>query len=422
MLLSVSRSLLARQSLSPLAIPDFRRMLLGNVFWWQSFYMEQVVMGWLVLELTNSPWLVSVVSFCRSLPLLLVGTFGGLIIDRFGRRSVIVAAQTANLCAYLCMALLLWSGRIQLWHMMLLAFCLGTAWAMDWPARRALLPDLVGKARTVDSMLIDSFLTGIARIIGPSIAGAVIASWGAAGCYSVMAMLSLSALLVLQTLQKQPIPRDTMRPTAPPWTLIGHGLRYVRQNQTLLAVILITLVMNLWIFPYMTLLSVFARDVLQQGPLGLGLMSTASGIGAFLGLMLINVVRRRVGNGWIYGLGSLWMCVMLFGFALSKVYGVSLVLLFCAGMGISCFGTMQSAIILITASDEMRSRVMGLLVLAIGADPLGQLQIGFWAERLGAPFALTLQTSLAALAIGLIILLMPGLRTPVTSEVVGIGD
>ncbi|MCB0088357.1 MAG: MFS transporter [Caldilineaceae bacterium] len=422
MLLSVSRSLLARQSLSPLAIPDFRRMLLGNVFWWQSFYMEQVVMGWLVLELTNSPWLVSVVSFCRSLPLLLVGTFGGLIIDRFGRRSVIVAAQTANLCAYLCMALLLWSGRIQLWHMMLLAFCLGTAWAMDWPARRALLPDLVGKARTVDSMLIDSFLTGIARIIGPSIAGAVIASWGAAGCYSVMAMLSLSALMVLQTLQKQPIPRDTMRPTAPPWTLIGHGLRYVRQNQTLLAVILITLVMNLWIFPYMTLLSVFARDVLQQGPLGLGLMSTASGIGAFLGLMLINVVRRRVGNGWIYGLGSLWMCVMLFGFALSKVYGVSLVLLFCAGMGISCFGTMQSAIILITASDEMRSRVMGLLVLAIGADPLGQLQIGFWAERLGAPFALTLQTSLAALAIGLIIILMPGLRTPVTSEAVGIGD
>ena len=183
-----------------------------------------------------------------------------------------------------------------------------------------------------------------------------------------------------------------------------------------------TLVMNLWIFPYMTLLSVFARDVLQQGPLGLGLMSTASGIGAFLGLMLINVVRRRVGNGWIYGLGSLWMCVMLFGFALSKVYGVSLVLLFCAGMGISCFGTMQSAIILITASDEMRSRVMGLLVLAIGADPLGQLQIGFWAERLGAPFALTLQTSLAALAIGLIILLMPSLRTPLTSEAVGIGD
>ncbi|MCB9150425.1 MAG: MFS transporter [Caldilineaceae bacterium] len=422
MLLSVSRSLLARQSLSPLAIPDFRRMLLGNVFWWQSFYMEQVVMGWLVLELTNSPWLVSVVSFCRSLPLLLVGTFGGLIIDRFGRRSVIVAAQTVNLCAYLSMALLLWSGRIQLWHMMLLAFCLGTAWAMDWPARRALLPDLVGKSRTVDSMLIDSFLTGIARIIGPSIAGAVIASWGAAGCYSVMAMLSLSALLVLQTLQKQPIPRDTMRPTAPPWTLIGHGLRYVRQNQTLLAVILITLVMNLWIFPYMTLLSVFARDVLQQGPLGLGLMSTASGVGAFLGLMLINVVRRRVGNGWIYGLGSLWMCLMLFGFALSKVYGLSLVLLFCTGMGISCFGTMQSAIILITASDEMRSRVMGLLVLAIGADPLGQLQIGFWAERLGAPFALTLQTSLAALAIGLIILLMPGLRTPVTSEAVGIGD
>jgi len=401
-----------RGVLQPLAFPDYRRLLVGNILWWQGFYMEMVVIGWLVFDLTNSPWMVSLVSFSRSLPLLLVGFWTGPLIDHFGRRKIIVAAQSVNLCAYLAMALLLWSGAAAVWNIAIVAFVLGTAWAVDWPARRALLPDIVGKEKMVDGMLLDSFLTGIGRMVSPSLAGGLIAWFGAIGCYSVMALLSVTALWTLNTLNHQPIARTTMRPTARPWTLIGHGLRYVRHNQLILAVLWITLIMNFWIFPYITLLPIFARDILHQGPVGLGMLSTGNGIGAFLGLILINWVRRHYSNGLIFIVGSVWMCVALIAFALSQNYQFSWLMLFLAGLGMSCFGTLQSAIILLAASDEMRSRVMGLLVLAIGSDPLGQLQIGFLAERFGVQATLAGEASAAAFAILLIAIFLPSLRQP----------
>ncbi|MCE7985265.1 MAG: MFS transporter [Caldilinea sp. CFX5] len=401
-----------RGVLLPLTFPDYRRLLIGNMLWWQGFHMEMVVIGWLVFDLTNSPWLVSLVGFSRSLPLLLVGFWTGPLIDHFGRRRIIIVAQIANLSGYALMALLAWSGAAAVWNIALLSFVLGTAWAIDWPARRALLPDIVGKEQLVESMLLDSIMVGVGRIVTPSLAGALIAWYGAAGCYAVMAFLSFIAVLTLNTLTHQPIPRTTMRPTARPWTLIGHGLRYVRHNEVILAVLLITFVMNFWIFPYTTLLPIFARDILHQGPFGLGMLSTGTGIGAFLGLLLMQWIRRRYSNGLIFIVGSAWMCLALIAFALSTNYQFSWAMLFLAGLGMSCFGTLQSAIILLTASDEMRSRVMGLLVLAIGSDPLGQLLIGSLAEQFGPQLTLVGEAGAAALAILLIAIFLPALRRP----------
>ena len=398
--------------LLPLVVPDFRRLLIGTVLWWQCFHMEMVVLGWLVFDLTNSPWTVSLVSFCRTLPLLLMGLFSGPIIDYFGRRRVVIAAQAANLCAYLAMIALLWSGAAAPWNIAIVAFCLGTAWAIDWPTRRALLPDILGKGQMVDGMLIESFLTGISRIIGPAIAGGLIARFGAAGCYTFMALLSISALSVLIPLLSAPIARKTMPFQLAPWVALGEGLRYVRSNQTILAVLVATLVMNLWVFPYSSLLPVFARNVLHQGPVQLGLLSTGTGMGSFLGLLLMNRLRQRYNIGSLFIVGTGWMCIALVLFALSHYYPFSWAMLFCAGMGMSYFGTLQSAIILLRTSDEMRSRVMGILVLAIGGDPLGQLQIGSLAERFGVQATLAGQASAAGLVLALIAFLLPSLRQP----------
>ncbi len=402
--------------LLPLVVPDFRRLLIGTVLWWQCFHMEMVVLGWLVFDLTNSPWTVSLVSFCRTLPLLLMGLFSGPIIDYFGRRRVVIAAQAANLCAYLAMIALLWSGAAAPWNIAVVAFCLGTAWAIDWPTRRALLPDILGKGQMVDGMLIESFLTGISRIIGPAIAGGLIARFGAAGCYTFMALLSVSALSVLIPLLSAPIARKTMPFQLAPWVALGEGLRYVRSNQTILAVLVATLVMNLWVFPYSSLLPVFARNVLHQGPVQLGLLSTGTGMGSFLGLLLMNRLRQRYNIGALFIAGTGWMCIALIMFALSHYYPFSWAMLFCAGMGMSYFGTLQSAIILLRTSDEMRSRVMGILVLAIGGDPLGQLQIGSLAERFGVQATLAGQASAAGLVLALIAFLLPSLRQPERQE------
>lgn len=395
-----------------LAGAEYRRLLSGTVIWWHCFYMELVVLGWLVFDLTSSAHIVSLVSFCRTLPLLLVSLFSGPIIDYIGRRRALIASQCVNVSSYLALALLLWSGRAAPWNIAIVAFCLGTAWAIDWPTRRSLVPDLLGKERMVDGLLLENFLTGFARIIAPALAGALIARFGALGCYLAMAALSGCALSIIL-----PLLRGAAPPGARPFTLavlpvVREGMGYVRASPPILAVMLITLVMNLWIFPYTSLLPAFARDVLHKGPVELGFLSTATGIGAFIGLLAIQLLRRKVSVGLLFALGSGWLCLALGAFALSRAYPLSWALLLCAGMGMGCFGTLQSAIVLLATSDAMRSRVMGILVLAIGGDPLGQLQIGALAERFGVQATLAGQAVAAALALALVVLLLPQVLRP----------
>ena len=410
--LQLNRARLLDGMFAPLRNIDYRRLLLSNGLWWATIFMEGTVLGWLVLDLTDSPWMVAIVGFCRSAPFPVMGFLNGPLIDRFGRRRMMLTAQTTNLLTYLTISALLWSGYLALWHLMLSAMVLGICWALDWPARRALMPDLVGKERTVDAMLLENMAQNVARIAGPALAGWLIAAYGPRGCFSVMALLSLLTLLLLHTLSRQPIPRINMRPQLSPWTIIGETLRYARHSQAILGVLLITAVMNIFVFPYMTLLSVFARDVLLQGPVGLGILGTGSGIGAFLGLYLINQLRQRVSPGWIFIVGTCFMCLMLTAFALSTVFALSWSLLFLMGIGQACFGSMQSSIMILSSSDEMRSRAMGTLVLAISADPIGKLQTGFLADQVGVQSAVAAQATMGLFVIGAIAALLPGLRNP----------
>lgn len=404
-----------RWALAPLSVPDFRRLLGGNALWWLTMFMETIAIGWLVLELTNSAWSLALVGFCRSIPLLLFGFAAGALTDRIGRRRVILTAQAVTLTLYGLMAWLAWAGVIGVWQLGLISFGLGCAWAFDWPARRAVIPDLIGKALTLDAMLLESFLQGIARMAGPVLAGWLIAVYGAAGCFAAMALFSAAALWSLLGLPRSPAVTTThVKGSA--WSSLGASIRYAAGNQVILGVLLITIVLNLWLIPYMTLLPMFARDVLGQGPVGLGLLGAASGIGSFIGLLLIGVLRRSVSNGMIFLGGTFALAMALVVFSQSTWYGLSWAMLLIAGIGQLCFGIMQSSIILIAAIDEMRSRVLGLLVIAIGADPFGKLETGLLAELFGAPAALGIQAVLGAIAVAVIAIALPGLRGRASNE------
>lgn len=404
-----------RWALAPLRVPDFRRLLGGNALWWLTLFMEVIVVGWLVLELTNSAWALALVGFCRSVPLLLFGFVAGALTDRIGRRRVILTAQAATLLLYALLAWLAWAEVIDVWQMGLISFGLGCAWAFDWPARRAVMPDLIGKALTLDAMLLESFLQSIARIAGPVLAGWLIAAYGAAGCFAAMALLSASALWSLLGLPPSQVVTTTYVKGSP-WSSLGASIRYACNNQVILGVLLITVVLNLWLIPYMTLLPMFARDVLGQGPVGLGMLGAASGIGSFVGLLVIGMLRRSVSNGMIFLGGTFALAIALVVFSQSTWYGLSWTMLLVAGIGQLCFGIMQSSIILIAALDEMRSRVLGLLVIAIGADPFGKLETGLLAEFFGAPAALGIQALLGAIAVAVIAIALPGLRGRASNE------
>lgn len=413
--LRIDRARLTQGMFAPLKNVDYRRLLTSNGLWWGIIFMESTAMGWLVLDLTDSVWMVSLAGFCRSAPFPILGFVNGPLIDRFGRRKVIVTAQMVNFLLYVSLSILLWTGTIAFWHLVIGALVAGSTWALEWPARRTLMPDLVGKERTLDAMLLENMMQSISRVVGPALAGGLIAAYGVRGCYTVMAIMAALTLSIVHTLSQQPIPRLTTRPQMSPWTLIGETLRYAGHHQAILGVLLVTVVMNIFVFPYMSLLSVFARDVLHQGPVGLGLLGTGSGLGAFAGLYIINHLRERISPGLIFAVGTCFMCLALFAFALSTRYPLSWSMLLLVGVGQACFGSMQSSIILLTASDEMRSRAMGALVLAISADPIGKLQTGYLAERWGAPATVATQACTAIFVIAAIVLLLPGLRTPVTT-------
>ena len=396
--------------LSPLAIMDFRLLLSSSFIWWAARFMEFVLVGWLVLELTNSPWQVAVMGFYRSIPFLFVGFVSGPIIDNLGRRKVILLAQLTNVVITVLLALLLWVNRLELWHLAVGSLLMGTAWSLDWPARRSFVPDLVGRGKTVDALLLENFSQNIARITGPFFGGVLFDVLGAPGAFTGLAILSGLTLLILLGLSNQPVPRKTKAAQSSPLGNIVDGLRYVRHSQPILGSLLITVVMNFLVFPYVAMLPIFARDVLGQEATGLGGLGAAAGIGAFAGLFIINRIRNFVSPGWIFAVGSAFQAIMVLLFAFSAHYGLSTSLLFFSGIGQVCFGIMQSSIILLAASDEMRSRAMGTLVLAIGAGPVGQLQIGALAEEFGAPLAVQLHATVAVLAIIVVMAALPGMR------------
>jgi MFS family permease len=289
------------------------------------------------------------------------------------------------------------------------ALTLGSAWSFDWPARRGLVPDLVGKQQTVDAMMLESLMQGGARMVGPLVAGVLLAMAGPLGCTGSMTLFSAIALLLVHQLSKQSVRQTTAPREASPWSTLSQGLKYVVGNEVILGVMLVTVVMNLLMVPYLTLLPVFARDVLEQGPVGLGFLGAAVGIGCFAGLFVTNHLRRTLSNGWIFVGGTFTMAVALVVFSQSPIFGLSWAMLFIVGIGQVCFGVMQSSLILLTASDAMRGQTMGILVLAIGSDPIGKLLTGALAERIGTPLAVGIQAALAAILLVAIALFLPGL-------------
>ena len=398
---------------------DFFRLWLANGLWWQGMWMESLVVGWMALSMTDSAWKVALIGFFRSLPLLVFGLFSAAITDRCKRRTLVAVSQFLNAVGMGLLALLLYTGNLQYWHIALVALANGCGWSLDWPTRRALIPDLVGKERVVEAMMLENFMQSLTRISGPLGAGSLLAAIGTQGSLVILTTMSFIATLILLGLKTESRSPAMPRGVVDSFRSLVAGLGFIRRKARILGVLLITFCMNLWAFPYMVLLPVVARDVLNQGPLGLGLLGTAQGVGTLLGLLVLNHVRNVWNNVWIFAGGSILTCMGLVGLSLTSSLYFSFAMLVVAGVGHIGFSTMQSGIILVEAPDEMRSRAMGAVVLAIGGGPLGALQGGALAEAWGAAWAVGAMAACGGSAILAIAMLLPGFR-PRTAKVHGV--
>jgi predicted MFS family arabinose efflux permease len=235
----------------------------------------------------------------------------------------------------------------------------------------------------------------VAKMIGPLAGGLLLARFGPAACYVAFALLSLVAMLATRALAR----RVTLPPVSSREAVLDSllaGIREVRRHQAVLGVLAVTVLMNSLVFPYQQMLPVFARDVLHVGPVPLGLLVAAQGLGALISSMAIGASGGPAAHGRLFAASSLAGALLLLAFSLSPWYGLSLALQLAIGATDSGFATMQSAIVLLTAPERAHGRVMGILSACIGTQPLGSLWLGFLASRMGAPLATGLNAAIAS--------------------------
>jgi MFS family permease len=372
-------------------------------------WMETGVLGWLLLDLTDSPWHVALVGVARSAPLLAFGLFAGLIADRTDRWLVMLCTQSVNAVMTGILLVLLLLDAIQPWHVLLVAFMLGCSTILDMPSRRSLIYDLVGPQHVVSAMSLETISNTVGKFLGPLVGGLMIEMTGFVGVYGLLTAVYLLALsFILQVKVNLPSPPG---PPQPVWRSLVTGLQYSWHNRVVLGVLGITVIMNALAFSYVQILPIVARDHLGVGPGLMGLLASADGMGTLTGALLLAAVGTVTAHGRIFALGALLELACLLAFAASPWYALSCVLLFGVGLGNAGFSTMQSTIILLSAAPGMRGRAVGVLGLCIGSTPLGLLELGALSAAVGAPAAIGMNA-----AIGLALWLAIIVCTPLLSR------
>ena len=388
--------------------PGYRYLWTASVLWNQARWMDRVVLGWVVLEMTNSAWDLAVMEALRWLPLLMFGIAGGAVADQVDRRWLLIGAQCLGLLVCVSTATLLGLGLFNFGLAAAATFLLGLQWSVDWPTRRALIPDLVGRDLTVNAVALEAVSMNLTRIIGPLVAGALIAYASPAAAFAFMASLYVVEIILLKLMPLAQSGRQVAGGSM--LRYLTEGFARLRQSQPIVGVLLISVFMNILVFPYQQLLPVFARDELHVDAVGLGALSAAAGVGSLLGASAIATTRRVSRSGMLFWLGSCLMSVCLVGFALSGDFGLALTLVAFSGLGQAAFASLQTTIVLATATDQLRGRAMGALTLAIGSTPIGSLEIGAAAVALGAPLAVALNAGACALLVAVVALRLPRFR------------
>jgi len=372
-------------------------------------WADLVVVGWLTLELTDSPLMVGIVAASKMVGYL-AAPFMGVVVDRMDRRLLLLVAAGVNLAASVVMLLLFVSGWLVLGHVIGLALVSGLTWALDNPTRNAFVPDLVESEHLTNAIALNAVALEITVVVGPALGGILIPVLGMGGAYGLIAGFLILDVMVLLMMEKDVRHGVAHGHESPMRSLVG-GLQYVWGNQTVLVLLLTAFLLNLLAAPYRyAFLPLFARYVLDAGPTGYGMLTAMAGLGALVaGLWVVSLGNvGRKGRLLVWS-GIAWPASLLL-LAMSTWYSVSLVLVFVAGLAQAIVWTIIATLILSNTAQPMRGRVMGLRTGVVISLPLGNFLAGALAENFGAPFAQGAYAAGAILVMLAIVLRVPSLR------------
>lgn len=374
-------------SLRALGHRNFRLFWTGQLISLVGTWMQMIARGWLVLELTHSPFWLGMVGFANAFPVLLLSLWGGVIADRFPKRSLVIWTQAISMLMAFLLAALTLTGAVQVWHILAISVVLGTVFAFDAPARQSFTVEMVGKEDLMNAVALNSAIFNGARVLGPAI-GAVTLAWQGPGL--AFLLNGLSYLAVLVGLFKMKIPPVLKKQETESKGKIVEGLNYVRHHDTIAVLMTLVAVVSIFAFPYSTLMPIFADVVLRVGKEGYGTLMVLTGIGSLIGALSLTVQsgRAKTKRGRIILAGAMGLPIFLGVFALSTNYLLSLAMLLGVGWTMISINATINTVVQTNVPDELRGRVNGVFALLfIGVAPLGNLQAGLVADHFGAPLA-----------------------------------
>mgnify|MGYP001008677772 CR=1 FL=1 len=386
------------EGLTPFRMPAYRYLFVGTMLTMTGNFMQQVAQGWLIYDLTSSPTWLGIVSFARGIPMLILALAAGVLVDRFDRRLMLIMAQGLTALTAVVLALLIATGLIQPWHVAITAFVSGCLFVIIIPCRQALLSSTVERSQLGPAIALMSTGQNSGRIVGPALAGVLIAVVGVAMSFTVQALGFVLALLCASMLAPRPVARAARQASA--FQSLMEGIRYVWDDSTVLALTSLQAIPAFLIMPYTQLLPIFARDILLTDSAGLGTLMMSNGIGSVIGSVIIVLLPfRRQGLFLLTSLASFGLLLAVF--ANSTWLPLSTGIMGLLGMAQAIYLASNNTLVQVATPDELRGRVMSVYMMTWGLMPLGSLPQGLLADWFGAPYV---ATGTGLLACGVVIL------------------
>jgi MFS family permease len=364
---------------------DFWRLWFVGLVVFVVRWVETVAVGVFVYQQTGSPFIVAMMTMLRLLPMGLFGAFLGAIAERMERRTTLIVVVLSMVITSLTLATLAHLHLLAVWHLALASFINGIGWATDNPVRRVMIGEAVGTAQMGTAMSVDVGANNASRMVGPTVGGLLLAGIGIDGVFTLSVALYAIAVVAACRVRY----RNSFPPNATESVLarIAEGLRLVRNDRRLIGTLTVTVIYNVFGWPFTSMVPVIGQDRLMLGPEGIGILASMDGVGAFAGAVLMAMFCKPRFYRTVYVGGVSLYMVMLIVFALVPQPAVAGTALLFTGLGGAGFSITQATLVYLSSPPEMRSRMLGVLSVCIGVGPVGFVALGWLADAIGAPWA-----------------------------------
>lgn len=394
--------------------PAFRILFGSTLATNSGFWMWNIAIGWLALILTDSPFFVGLVGFTAGIPTLMFGPFGGVLIDKFPRKLILIAAQTVISFTAISVSVLLLFDLLQPWMLLVGAFANGMSMSLVFPTRSAMVANLIPKQHLANAIALNSAGLNATRVIGPALAGPSIAILGLEGTFALCSGLQVSSFIF--SLRLPWLPASDSGRGAGVFTSIALGFKTVWYSEKLLGLFSLAAIPTLCLMPHVHLMPVFARDELMIGSTGLGVLMAVAGVGAVFGSLFVAATRTLPTRPVVLIAGSSVFATVLILFSLTPYPVLAAVFLLIGGFASAVFLAVNNTLVQLQVDDQVRGRVLGIYGLTWGLMPVGTLPAGALADAYGAPTAMITLALVALVLITIVAIRFPSLRRAALPE------